>query len=392
MIKVLNACTYELDNPEVAVKEINDQIDIKNNLLKNRVGLLFCHSKFIEMGVMEAICKSLPFDVLGCTSMFLAQVGADKSIKTGDVMLTVTVLTSDDIEFATEVCEPLTETNAVDCIQALYQKTASLLNGKPELAFAFPPTMFNITIDTITEALDRASGGIPIFGTVAVDMEVHIRQPQTIYNGVGYNNRMALLLFRGPVKPKFFFIRFSEKIALTQDAIITNAEGSRIFSINNKPAASFLDELGLIGSGQVGFSHAIPLVIGDSEGNNPEVVVVHNITPEGALICSRHVSAGGILNIGAITADHLLESAKTLFRDIKEHGKETGLFVFSCFLRSVVLGMGSIAEVDILRQELDSYFGPWLYVNSGGELCPRYAASGAIENQALQYALVACQI
>jgi hypothetical protein len=391
MIKVLNACTYELDNPEMAVTEINDQIDIKNNLLKNSVGLLFCHSKFIEMGVMEVICKSLPFDVLGCTSMFLAQVGADKAIKTGDVMLTVTVLTSDDIEFATGVCEPLTEANAVDCIQTLYQKTASLFNGKPELAFAFPPTMFNITIDTITATLDHASGGIPIFGTVAVDMEVHIRQPQTIYNGVEYNNRMVLLLFKGPVKPRFFFIRFSEKIALTQDAVITNAEGSRIFSINNKPAASFLDELGLIGSGQGGFSHAIPLVIGDSEGNNPEVVVVQNVTPEGTLVCSRNVLAGGILNIGAITADHVLESAKTLFRDIKKHGGGAGLFIVSCLLRSIVLGAGSIAEIELLQQEMGSYSCPWVYVNSGGELCPRYTASGEMVNQALQYALIACQ-
>jgi hypothetical protein len=391
MVKFINAYTYELDNLNEAVKEINDQINIKNNLLKNSVGLLFCHSKFITMGVMEAVCKSLPFDVLGCTSMFLAQTGADKSIKTGDVMLMLTVLTSDDIEFFTGLSEPLTETNIEDCIQALYQKIASSFNVKPELAFAFPPTILNITIDAIATALDRASGGIPIFGTVAIDMDVHIRQPQTIYNGVGYDNRLVLLLFKGPVKPRFFSIRFSEKIVLTQDAVITNAEGSRIFTINNEPAASFLDGLGLINSRHGGFSHAIPLVVGDSEGNNPEVVVVQNITPEGALICSRHVLVGGVLNIGAVTADHVLESAKTLFRDIKEHGKENGLFVISCFLRSVVLGMGSIAEVDLLQQALGNYSDPWLYVNSGGELCPRYTRSGAIENQALQYALVACQ-
>jgi hypothetical protein len=391
MIRFLNAYTYELDNPEVAVKEIADQIDIKNNLLKNSVGLLFCHSKFISMGVMEAVCKSLPFDVLGCTSLFFAQAGAGKSVHAGDIMLTVTVLTSNDIEFVTGVCEPITDANVETCIQTQYMDVASSLSEKPNMVFAFPPTILNITLDVMFEALDNVCGGIPIFGTVALDMDAHIRQPQTIYNGMAYNDRMTLLLFKGPFKPRFFFVRFPEQSALTQDAIITGAEGPRIISINNEPAVSFLEELGLIKSDKGSFSHAIPLVISDIEGNNPEVVVVLDITPEGTLICGRHAPVGGVLNIGAITADYVLESVKTLLSNIDEHGKETGLFVISCFLRSIVLGEGSKVEVDLLQQELSSYSGPWLYINSGGELCPRYTTSGAIENQALQYALVACQ-
>jgi len=46
-------------------------------------------------------------------------------------MLTVTVLTSDDTEFATGVCGPLTAENAEDSIRALYQETAASLSGKP---------------------------------------------------------------------------------------------------------------------------------------------------------------------------------------------------------------------------------------------------------------------
>jgi len=72
MIKVLTAYTYELDNHEKAVQDILDQINIQNSLLKNTAAILLCHVKFIEMGVMEKICKSLPFEVLGCTSMYFA--------------------------------------------------------------------------------------------------------------------------------------------------------------------------------------------------------------------------------------------------------------------------------------------------------------------------------
>jgi hypothetical protein len=39
MIKVLSACSYELDNPEKTAQDILNQIDIKNSLLKNSVAL-----------------------------------------------------------------------------------------------------------------------------------------------------------------------------------------------------------------------------------------------------------------------------------------------------------------------------------------------------------------
>jgi len=387
MIKILSAYTYELDNPEKAVQDILNQIDIKNNLLKNSVALLFCHVHFIEMGVTEAVCKSLPFDVVGCTSMYLAL-----SSQSGEMMLTVTILTSDDTEFAAGISEPLTAENAEEHIGALYQKTASFLSGVPVLAFAFPPTILDVTIDVMTAALDRACGGLPVFGTVALDMDVHIRSPQTIYKGAAYNNRMALLLFRGPVTPRFFFLRFPEKSSLAQDAIITGAKGPQIISINNRPAASFLREVGLIHDDKNAYTHAIPLVIEDSGGTNSEVVIVQDIDSNGTLICSRHIPMGGILNIGAITEDHVLESAKALIQEIKENEGGTGLFIFSCFLRTVVLGGGAATEVELIQRELSGYPGSYLYLNSGGELCPRYAKSGKTAYQALQYAIVACQL
>jgi len=387
MIKILTACTYELDNPEKAVQDILNQLNMKDSLLANSVALLFCHVHFIEMGVMEAVCNSLPFDVVGCTSMYLALPS-----RAGEMMLTVTVLTSDDTEFAAGMSEPLTVENTEDCIGALYQTTASSLNGTPALAFAFPPTILNVTIDIMTAALDRACGGLPVFGTVALDMHVHIRSPRTIYKGAAYSDRMALLLFKGPANPRFFFLRFPEKLFLAHDAVITGAKGPQIVSINNRPAASFLREVGLIHNDKNAYTHAIPLVVEDSNGTNPEVVVVQDIDSNGTLICSRHVQVGGILNIGAITEDHVLESTKTLIQEIRKNEGGTGLFIFSCFLRTVVLGGGAAAEVELIQQELSGYPCPYLYLNSGGELCPQYIKSGKTANQALQYAIIACQL
>ena len=391
MIKVLNASTCELDSHEKAVQDILDQINIQNGLLKNSVGLLFCHIKFIEMGITEKVCEKLPFDVLGCTSLyFAASAPADKSAPgtEGDIMLTVTVLTSDDTEFAAGICDPLTPENVENNINALYQKTASALSGPPAFAFAFPPTMFQLTIDIFAAALDKACGGLPVFGTVALDIGAHIRNPKTIFRGTAYDDRMALLLFKGPVKPYFVFRRFPEGASITQDAVITGANGAELISINNAPAASFLKKIGLI---QSVFSQAIPLVIADSEGNNKEVVVVQKITEEGTLICGRHIPVGGILDIGAITADYVLDSARALIQEITDNGGKTRFsIIISCFLRTIVLGEGATAEVKLIQRELGNSAGGYLYLNSGGELCPRYTKTGETANQALQYAIVAC--
>jgi hypothetical protein len=241
----------------------------------------------------------------------------------------------------------------------------------------------------MTAALDKACGGLPVFGTVALDIGAHIRNPKTIYQGAAYADCMVLLLFKGAVKPHFIFRRFPEGASLAQDAVITRANGAELISINNEPAASFLQEIGLI---QSTFSQAIPLVIADSDGNNQEVVVVQKITDAGTLICGRHVPVGGILDIGAITADYVLESARTLIKDLKKDENKTQFtIIISCFLRTIVLG-GAVAEVSLIQQELGNSPGGYLYLNSGGELCPRYVKSGETVNQALQYAIIACQL
>jgi hypothetical protein len=392
MIKVLTAYTYEFDDPQKAVQDILDRLDLQNSLLNHSVAILFCHIKFIEMGVMEEVCKNLPFDILGCTSMYFAlSAGADSPARAGEIMLTVSVLTSDDTEFATGVSEGLSAKNAEGHIQALYENTASSLGGAPALIFAFLPTLLNLPIDVMSASLDRVGKGTPIFGTLALDFEIHVRNPKIIFKGTAYSDRMALLSFKDPVEPQFYFLRFPENSSVAQDAVITSANGNQLISINNKPAATFLKDIGLFHNEAL-FSDAVPLVIKDSDGTNPEVVVMQGINAEGTLTCSRQISVGGILNIGAITAEHILDSARTLIRDIKKGENSAVLFIFSCVLRSIVVGDGSAAEVELIQHELGNFPCPYLFLSSGGELCPKYTESGEMVNQTLQYAIIACRL
>jgi hypothetical protein len=399
MIKILNAYTQELDDPGKAIREILEPLDIGNSLRKNNVALLFCHAKFIEMGITEAVCKSLPFDVLGCTSQYFGlptAVGAPATagvpVIEGGIILTVTILTSDDVDFTTGVSGRLNEQNVEVCVEELYRRAESSPGEPPSLVFAFLPTLISLPGEVTAAALDRVCGGKPIFGTLALDMQSYIRHPKTIYKSSDesgtFSDRMALLLFRGRVKPRFFHSSFPEKSIQAWDAVITDAVGNRIISINNRSALSFIKELGFSPDGIQENIMVFPLVVG-YPNNDTDVVVIIDINPEGQLICSMNVQPGGILNIGAITADSVLESARVMAQELKKDGAD--FLMFSCVLRNVVLGGSSRAEFELVSQELGSYPGSWLFINSGGELCPGYTERGETVNLFHQYALIACQ-
>jgi len=395
MVKLLNAYTQELADSEKAVREIHGFLDKKNSLLKNSVALLFCNTQFIETGVAEAVYKSLPFDVLGCTSQYFGlSATANAPAIEGGTMLTVTILTSDDIEFVTGVSEPLNEINVEECVHDLYRCTASSPGESPSLVFAFPPTMIDVPADIMAAVLDRACGGIPVFGSVALDIHSYARQPKTIFKNAGesgaFSDRIVLLLFKGRVKPRFFHSTFPERLKLPWDAVITEAAGNRIISINNRSALSFIKDMGFFPDGIQDSFLVYPLVI-EYPNKDTHVVVLQAISPEGQFICGRNVQTGGILNIGAVAADSVFESARDMAQNLKNGDNGTGFIMFSCLLRNVVLGGNSQAEFELVCKELGGYTGSWLFLNSGGELCPGYTENGELENRFHQCALIACQ-
>ena len=385
MIKLLGAYTRELDDREKAAREILSQLDMENSLLANSAAMLFCHAEFIELGVMEAICKSLPCNVLGCTSQGFAMNGAGD-----EMLLTVTILTSDDVEFAAGVSEPLTE-DAQARIDALYRGLASSVTAKPALIFVMQPMLLDLSGDVLVETIDRVSGGVPVFGTSALDEYKKTMQAKTIFNGAAYQNQMALLLFSGPVQPRFFSATFPQKSVVPQHAIISSARDNRIYSVNNIPVLSFLLDIGIIQNSSSDVLYTIPLAIDYHQGEASDIMVIEGIDKDdGSLICGRNVETGGVLSIGSITSAHVLESASRLVQAVKAAGEGSALFMISCFSRNVILGGEPEAEIETIKKELAGLPLPWLFLYSSGEICPLCTETGETVNRFMQYSLVAC--
>jgi hypothetical protein len=383
MIKMLTAYTFEIDDPQLAVQEVLGQLDFTRDLLKSTVGLMFCTLDFIQSGTAGAVGKALPFDVLGCTTMGIALPGV-----MGEMLLGLAVLTSDDVTFSAGLSEPLTDAPE-QRLAGLYQDLAASLPEKPSLMLSFPPQLDALGGDGIVDILDRLSGGLPIFGTFALDETGTVRTPRTIYNDGAYADRGALLLLSGSGEPRFAIDSIGERQTYSHRALITAAEGNRIISINNIPGAVYMENLGLMTDGTVDMLYAFPLSLDDHSGEKPRICLILSSDPNGSLVCGASVSPGSTLSIVSPSSGEVLETARNIAGQAKETRGRDLLFVFSCFSRSIALTEFN-DEMNLIQRELADLPIPYLFLYSGGEICPVKKQPGQYHNRHHNYAIISC--
>jgi hypothetical protein len=382
MIKMLTAYTLEVDDPEAVVSEILAQLDMPHNLKKNSVGLIFCYVDFIKFGTVEMLKKALPFDVMGCTTLGAAAPGL-----MGNIILTLTVLTSDDVEFRSGLSDPLTE-DAENRIARCYRDTAASLESLPSLLLVFTPFLYNLAGDTVVDILDRESRGIPVFGTGALDTDTKIRTPRTIYGGTAYADRMPILLLSGNLRPRFFLDSVWDHDAHTQKARVTAAEGNRMISVNHIPAAEYLKKIGLISEEKMDLLFVFPLGI-VSDGGRTDLCIIYEVNKDGSVTCSANIPYGCTLSIGSPGSGDVCKTAENIIARLKQEGDGEAALIFSCFSRSVVLA-NPFDEMEKVRHEMGNSPLPYLFIYSGGEICPVYDKKRVMMNKYHNYTLISC--
>jgi hypothetical protein len=380
MIKMLTAHTFEIDDTDAAVREIQEQLRSQGSLLKNTVGFLFCYLDFINLGTAEAVCRSLPFDTLGCTTL-----GAVTPATMGALILTLTVLTSDDIEFHAGLSDPLTE-DGEERIVKVYRELA--LQCSPSLIFIITPSLYNLAGDMVVNVLNRESRGAPVFGTGALDADTKIRTPKTLYKGSSYGDRMPILLFSGNLRPWFFVDSVWKHNIYSYKALITAAEGNRMISVNNMPAVEYMRKIGLITEARLDLLFVFPLAIDPDGSAMPKLFIIYTINDDGSLTCSANTPAGSTIYIGSPGSGEVINSARNITGGMKKAGGEAAL-VFSCFSRSVILA-NPRDEMEAIQEDLQDSDLPYVLIYSGGEICPIYGEKGTAVNQYHNYSIVSC--
>ncbi|MDR1411385.1 MAG: FIST C-terminal domain-containing protein [Spirochaetaceae bacterium] len=381
MIKMLTALTEEIDDVGEAVSDLLGQLDLDNKCLASSLGIIHCFSDFVDSGVVKALSGKLPFDTLGCTTMSASTPSAMSQMG-----LTVTVLTSDDVKFASGVSAPV-----VDSVNAplteLYGKITGSLGGKPPLLMPFIPFLLKVGGDEFVEKLDELSGGIPAFGTVAISNEPDFSRTFTFYNGESYPDSLALAAFGSGADPEFLSVSINEENILKQKAVVTGTNRNILQTINNMPAVKYLESIGLAKGGDVMGIASMPFIIYLEDGS-VLIRACFGAAEEGALILGGGVPANSAVALGVMGFEDVISSTEGKIKEAIKTAKDRGFLMYSCGGRKLALGMQPLAEHEKAEECLGDT--PYHFVYSGGEVFPSRLGDGRMVNHLQNDSLIIC--
>lgn len=384
MIKSITAITGEIDDFELSVREIHDQLKLEESLMKNTVGILACHYEFVLSGAAKAVCDSLPFDVIGnCTTAQAVAAGS------GALVLTIMVLTSDDVSFKAMLTEPLTG-DFQGAIESGYRFAADALPSKPSLIFVTAPFMYENSGDSYVDVLSDISGGIPCFGTLGVDDTPDLRECASIFNGIQYYDRMAMLLLCGEVNPRFFIATISNDKILSQAALITASEGHLLKEVNGKPLVKYFENLGLRSASETSYAMtSLPFMVDYNDGTPPVSKVFIGLDEEGNGICAGKMPVGSSLYLGVFDKQDVLFTTGNAIEDAIQSGTGSNILIYSCISRNLSLNGDILAELELVRDKIVGKL-PFMMVYSGGEICPTKISQNTATNRFHNNSFIVC--
>jgi hypothetical protein len=383
MIKTLTAFTTELDDEQLAIEQINTQIGSAGALMKNTIGIVSCHYEFVLSGVYKAICEALPFGVVG--SIASAQSTQEES---GMLLMTLTVLTSDDVEFDKVMTSPLLEEPG-KVVADSYQSACR--DEKPALILMFAPFMLQNCCDDYVNALTEISGGVPCFGTQAIDDTPDFSYSFVLADGEQYRDQMVMLLIYGDIHPKFFVANISERKIFDKSAVVTKSMGPVLMEVNDRPVIEYLEDLGLVKASETQYAMtSLPFLLDYNDGTPKVSKVLAAITPEKFVVCAGAMPQGSTLFMTRNDKDDIVFTTEEISDIIaKETEGASVMLIYSCLVRSMTLGSDQFKEMDIVSEKIGKKI-PYMFAISGGEICPTQVSEGNAINRFHNNTFVAC--
>jgi hypothetical protein len=367
MLKALTAYTGEIDDVKVAVSEILQQLNEKE-LLANSVGFLTCYSDFIESGVVKALCDVLPFEVVGSTTLGNSVPGS-----TGMMLLTLMVLTSDDVSFAVGLTGAFSSENK-ELLSAEYQAARAKIERQPSLMLSFAPLLVNAGGDFYANAFSEISGGIPNFGMISVDHNIDYHESQVICNGGAYHDRYAFVLLAGNINPQFFTGSISSEKIFREQGVVTASNGNQLQTINDRPAVDYLKQIGLTSDekGTIIGINTFPFIVDYNDGTMPIVRAIFAQTPEGYAVCGGDIPVGSTLSVGFMDGEEVITTTSESLSSALALQNASCILMFSCVGRYFSLGYDPMREIERVRELMEETGIPYQFAYSGTELCPVY--------------------
>ncbi|MCL1983575.1 MAG: FIST C-terminal domain-containing protein [Clostridiales bacterium] len=383
MVRTLTAWTDEADDEALAVEQIKSQLDADGSLMKNTVGIVACHYEFVLSGVLKAVCEALPFDVVGTISSSQSVSG-----RTDSLLLTLMVLTSDDAEFVKTLTPSLMEAPA-QAITESYKMACKA--EKPALILAFAPFLLQNSGDEYVNVISEASGGVPCFGTVAVDDTLDFSNCFVIADCEHHRDKMAMVLVYGEIQPKFYIANLSESKILDKSAVVTKSAGPVLMEVNERPVMEYFEDLGLVQASETQYAmSSLPFLLDYNDGTPKVSKIFIALTPEKYAICAGAMPQGSTLYMATSEKDDImLTTGQAVDMMLESLKGASGALIYSCVSRSMTLGAEQFKEMELISQRVGACL-PYMMVCSGGEICPTQASFGKAINRFHNNAFIAC--
>lgn len=384
-MKMLTASTFEIDESKEAYEEILAQLDLENTLEKNAVGILNCHSDFVETGTAQYISQKLPFDVLGCTTLASGVNG-----EYGSDILTLTVLTGDNVTFGTGYA-PSLETDYQQAVcQAVDTASATNTLEKPALIIPFIPLM-QLSVEDVMDIIEEKVPGVPMFGTASVDSTPEFEKCYTFYNGDATQTGFSVLFIWGDIQPRFYVTAIPEDRIQNVKGIITKSEKNVLMEINNMSFLDYMNAIGLETKNGLEGVVAMPFMIDTHDGAGQVARALHTMTEENYASYIGNMAQGATFAVGSIDDTAIIETSSTVIEHALTRGEHHGMLVFPCASRYFILsGIDSDRELCLVREAAKDTV-PFMMTYSGGEICPVYdKKTGNLINRFHNFSLAIC--
>ncbi|MDR2478301.1 MAG: FIST C-terminal domain-containing protein [Treponema sp.] len=380
----LSAFTFEIDEPENAVQELIEQIGL-HNLKSHSLGIINCSPAFVETGVVKAISAALPFEVTGCTT-----AGTASSGELGELMLSLLVLTSDNVDFSTGVTEPLT--GELDSpIEAAWRKATAGKPEKPAMILAFGPFLKSVGGEAIVESINRISGRLPVFGTLAIDSTSDATDVATFLNGEAYPDALTFALLYGDIHPSFYMASIPDDKIQKQKGIITKSKDNILMEVNDTLLLTYVKGLGLKQEDDLWDRASFPFIIDYNDGTKPVARSIYNITTDGYAACGGFMPENSTIALGSLDFSDVLRTTSETVNTIMEEKEGSCLIMFACLYRFMMLGANTTAEMEKIQEEISGK-RVYQFCYSGGEICPVYTEAGTTVNRFHNCTFIVCRL
>ncbi|MCL2817783.1 MAG: FIST C-terminal domain-containing protein [Clostridiales bacterium] len=387
VLQCASVYTYELDDPGIALAEINARLAEKMPLLAHSVGIIMCHTEFVTSGIVRHIGERLPFAVAGVTTSSQAVNG-----EAGEMLLTVFVMTSDDVQFIAGVTDALDD--AVDApVKEAYAKAAGRMSELPKLAVIFPPLILKYAGDTYISAWEQVLPGVPVFGTLAIDDTLTFEGSETIFGGESYKTAMPFVLCYGNINPRFIIGTLPEDKAMPYKGEITMSNGPFVQEINHINAYKYFESIGFASNGILTENFLfVPFLLdqkkrGDYDGI-PVIRLLAAFTPEGTAIFRGDVDEGSTFALLTSGADDVLSTTRQKAEQLNAMRDVHGALLFPCIVRRMMtMRDDPLMELKTVKDAICPDI-PFMAGYAGGEICPTSVRDGVPVNRFHNYSLV----